>query len=382
MIDERLSCRDCGACVAICPTRSITMIDEGTGYRNPLINKNTCISCEKCSLVCQLKRKSIQYIQAKRKAFIYRESNILNSNSSSGGFCFKFAEAFISNGGVVYAASFVQVEGVVKHIRITNLEQLESIRGSKYTKSNQDDLFSFIKKDLDKGISVCYYGMPCEIIGLQLFLGKSYANLVTISIACGGSVSSDYFAIYVRELEKSYHGKLENINFRDKKNQNTGYLTSIVVNGKKHYVKKKEDSFIRFLSSRFVKPSCKLCNINQKESFSTAFVSDYHNQQYPHRTLVMFDSDDHLFNATLEILSKDDYIFVDLFSSQDAIQISCHGASEIIEESDYRHFFTSLKTSGTLKTFKRFIFASYPIRAKISYHMPKGIKKIIYGKKK
>lgn len=54
------SCKDeccgCTACFAICPRHAIVMVVDADGFEYPKIDKNKCISCNKCMKTCPMKR--------------------------------------------------------------------------------------------------------------------------------------------------------------------------------------------------------------------------------------------------------------------------------------------------------------------------------------
>ncbi len=47
-------CKQCGLCVAACPTKSISFGENmnSSGYKHTVINDETCIACGVCYLVC------------------------------------------------------------------------------------------------------------------------------------------------------------------------------------------------------------------------------------------------------------------------------------------------------------------------------------------
>lgn len=48
-------CCGCTACYAVCPTSSITMVEDEEGFLYPSINEKSCIRCQKCMTVCPIK---------------------------------------------------------------------------------------------------------------------------------------------------------------------------------------------------------------------------------------------------------------------------------------------------------------------------------------
>lgn len=54
---QKEDCCGCGACMFLCPRNAITMLSDGEGFLYPSINKEKCISCNKCIKVCSFQRK-------------------------------------------------------------------------------------------------------------------------------------------------------------------------------------------------------------------------------------------------------------------------------------------------------------------------------------
>ena len=48
------TCTGCSACVSICPTKSITMIEDKEGFLQPHIDAETCVNCHKCEKTCPI----------------------------------------------------------------------------------------------------------------------------------------------------------------------------------------------------------------------------------------------------------------------------------------------------------------------------------------
>ena len=173
------------------------------GYDYPVINTSKCINCNKCSSVCQIYKNHNRVVN-NQTMMVFSEEQSDHSDSSSGGFCYHFAKLFVENDGIVYSSFFDKVNRRISLGRYTktDLSSLDLIRGSKYAKTYLGNSFKLIRQDLDSGLNVCVIAMPCEIYGLTLFLGEKYSNLTTISLLCGGSVSSNYFSVYLKELSE------------------------------------------------------------------------------------------------------------------------------------------------------------------------------------
>ena len=76
-------------------------------------------------------------------------------NSSSGGIFTLLAEQMIDEGGIVIGAAFEGLD--VKHIAVSQKEDLSKLRGSKYVESTVD--YSLLKTNR----KILFSGTPCQI---------------------------------------------------------------------------------------------------------------------------------------------------------------------------------------------------------------------------
>lgn len=59
LYEHKKDCCSCTACYAICPTASISMVEDEEGFLYPQICESTCVCCQMCIKVCPIKiRKS------------------------------------------------------------------------------------------------------------------------------------------------------------------------------------------------------------------------------------------------------------------------------------------------------------------------------------
>lgn len=179
----------------------------------------------------------------------YYDNDEVRLNSSSGGIFSVIASKF----DVVYGVSLTEdcYEAIFKR----SVENVDSLRGSKYLQAKMGDTFKEVKKDLNEGKLVLFSGTGCQINGLKLLLGKDYDNLFCLDIICHGAPSPLLWKEYLKYQEKQY-GKISNVNFRSKENswQDFGMKENQV------YISKDEDSFMRmFLRDYCLRPSCYNC---------------------------------------------------------------------------------------------------------------------------
>lgn len=101
------------------------------------------------------------------------------------------------------------------HKFIHSKEELSELQGSKYVQSDTLDTYKEAEKYLKEGKEVLYTGCPCQIAGLNNYLGKAYDNLLTVDLVCHGVPSRKILEKFVIEKEAQY-GTIKNLKFRTK----------------------------------------------------------------------------------------------------------------------------------------------------------------------
>ncbi|MBE6797079.1 MAG: 4Fe-4S dicluster domain-containing protein [Ruminococcaceae bacterium] len=179
-------CYGCTACVSICPTKCIEMVDSGEGFLIPKLKSEAqCINCDLCNRVCPAVNIKEEKPQPQKGYIVQNTDEKIRKESTSGGAFSAIAAKTIKDGGVVYGAAYDQDYNVV-HVCIEDEKDLWKLRNSKYVQSELRDTFNTIKNQLEKGIKVCFSGTPCQVEGLSAFLKKDYENLISVDVVCHG----------------------------------------------------------------------------------------------------------------------------------------------------------------------------------------------------
>ena len=107
-------------------------------------------------------------------------------NSSSGGLFTELALPILLRGGYVFGAAF-DPNFVVKHQKISSVNDIDKLRGSKYVQSQIGSTLKEVKILVSENKKVLFVGTPCQIAGLKKFLNnESYPNLYMIDVVCHG----------------------------------------------------------------------------------------------------------------------------------------------------------------------------------------------------
>lgn len=274
-IQEKSKCCGCSACKNICPKNCISMVSDKEGFSYPKIDTLKCISCNLCEKVCPIINDST--ITDKRTAYAcYNNDETIRLQSSSGGIFTLLAEKILSQGGVVFGASFDENFNVV-HTKAETIAELSKFRGSKYVQSDINTTYKQAELFLKKGIKVLFSGTPCQINGLSNYLRKEYDNLLLVDFICHGTPSPLIWNNYVKNKEIDFQSRPEKIYFRHKNYGWKRFSLSFSFKNNTEYLKDlHEDTFMKgFLSDLYLRPSCYRCTARGEHRASDITLADF-----------------------------------------------------------------------------------------------------------
>lgn len=117
-------------------------------------------------------------------------------------------------------------------------------------------IFRKIRARLKEGTWVLFTGTPCQAEALRLYLDQEYDRLIIADLVCYGASSPQIWQKYIRWLERRYGGKIEEYDFRDKRNRDHGHTVSWKMEKKKRHIRCIRIPIIRCTSIiiRYVRP--------------------------------------------------------------------------------------------------------------------------------
>ncbi len=268
-------CVGCGSCVSVCPLNAIQLKYDEWGYYRAYVDENICVDCGKCSKVCPALKLPVNNNSTIPECyeFITNDENILQ-NSSSGGFFTVISKQILKKGGAVVGAAWTKNFGV-EHIIINDMCDLKKLQRSKYLQSYMGSIFRNIKKILESKQTVLFSGCPCQVAGLNAYLGKDYDNLLTIDLLCGNAPASGFFKKYLSEAFP------EGLNGYDFRSKIYGYNAETVTIEKKngeiiHLRGIKEDAYQRvYHNHTMCAPHCESCQYQKLPRYGDITIGDF-----------------------------------------------------------------------------------------------------------
>lgn len=272
------NCYGCRSCEQICPQKCIAFEDRGEGFLYPAVNVSICLNCGKCLMVCPAKNAVARSYPIAVYGFKnHNQRRIINS--ASGGASDVFANYIFSHGGIIFGVAYDE-RMLPINFACKSREDLNRIQSSKYVASDTKHSYSETKVFLDQGIEVLYFGTPCQIQGLLLFLQKKYSNLYTISIICHGTPSYKAFRLYLDALENTKKSHIVDFNFRCKHHcefdKDPYVFCASFENGKKYYKKSIYTAYgLDFFNAANFRESCYRCQFATPERVGDICIGDY-----------------------------------------------------------------------------------------------------------
>ena len=159
--------------------------------------------------------------------------------SASGGFATHLSKSFIENGGIVYGAQYENDFRSVCFKRVTDTDDIEGLRGSKYCQTRKyindnglkENLFLSVIGDLKAGVKVLFLGLGCDIAALYKNIERENidcSDLTCVELICDGVTDDRVLDDYIRWVENKYQSKVKDFTMRYKKEGWTPFYIRIL----------------------------------------------------------------------------------------------------------------------------------------------------------
>lgn len=254
-------CMGCGACIDICKHHAIMFSESENGFYVPHIDSKQCVECGLCSHICPIlnPNKIIRNDASRAKIFAgwSLEENI--RYSASGGIFYQVAKQFLSTPGSWIVGAVLQENTTVKHIIISDPNQLRLLQNSKYQQSDTSGIYRAVKQKLKTGDRVLFSGTPCQVAALyaqdkHLHDNK---NLYTMEVVCHG-VPSNYLA----QVAKKIYGADRIVAYRTKSKgwEKGNRIVYGIGNHVEEVPRYRKDFHVRaYLSLTWLRTACSKC---------------------------------------------------------------------------------------------------------------------------
>lgn len=263
-------CTSCGACINICPRKCISLQNDQYGAPYAYIDGKLCIHCKKCVNVCPVNNNPI-FREPLACFAAWDKNEKKRKSSSSGGIAGAIAEKAISNGTVIYGATFKNHKFII--CKATDVQSAESYRGSKYVQCMTEETYADVKSNLNEGKQVIYFGTPCQIAGVKNYVGNLDDNLITVDLVCHGTPPASYLESYLKSVLGITFNECNRITFRN----DNKWLLNIYAEDKLIYSKGHQlDYYYKsFLAGVIYRKNCYQCPYARRERISDLTLGDF-----------------------------------------------------------------------------------------------------------
>lgn len=275
-ICHHLDCTGCAACGSACPVDAIAMMADRLGHMYPRVDRQKCIDCGLCAKICPANHPP-QLLQPLHAYAVTSADAEDYATSASGGAASVLARHIVKQGGAVYGCAQYSVADI-RHIRVTDVECLDALKGSKYVQSRTEGIYRQVKKDLQKGMPVLFTGTPCQVAGLKGYLRKDWPTLFTMDLVCHGVPPQKLLREDVVTVTDIHLEELT-ISFREKTRVGVRYLFALRQKDTLHAVRRvrflKDAYLTAFMAGLTFRESCHRCPYAESRRAADITVADF-----------------------------------------------------------------------------------------------------------
>lgn len=266
---DRFICTECMSCQSICPKDAISVValQDQAGIQL-VVDECLCNGCGLCKSSCPLQTACSANASVATLAAWSTDPND-QEKSSSGGVATALSRKIVRSGGVVYGSAVIEKRNGM--CRVTDLDSLELLRGSKYVQSDTGNTYVNCKKDLMSGKKVLFISTPCKVAGLRAYLKKDFENLVTVDLICHGVAPQEYLVKHIDESIKQ--GTWTSYSFRGKNN----FMLTVYRDDEEVYKRRssRDEYFCAYLESMIFIDACYSCRFAKQERVGDLTLGDF-----------------------------------------------------------------------------------------------------------
>lgn len=135
---------------------------------------------------------------------------------TSGGIATALSRKMIQQGGLVAGVSYTPDFYNARYELAANESDLERFKGSKYFEVQKGTIYRDVKAQLEQGVQVLFFGLPCAVAALKGCLGYEYPQLLTVALICHGPTYRQAHQQYLQHLEQQFGSKITDFSVRRK----------------------------------------------------------------------------------------------------------------------------------------------------------------------
>lgn len=291
MIDsiKQIDCTGCKMCEDVCPVDAISYETDREGFWYPKVDYSKCIECQKCVKSCP--SLSEHRNPEAREAEVYAAwalDDRIRLKSTSGGIFYILAQQMIDQGGMIAACKYTVDFKSAYHDIGETTGDLEAFKGSKYFQSDTEGIYKKIKEQLKAGRKVLFCGTPCQVAGLNRYVGTNNPDLITVDFICRGINSPMVYRKYIEDCERHHKSVVKKVHLKNKNKGWTRLGTYMEFqNGRTYYRDRINDPWVNgyVRGDLFMRPCCSECKYKERIRVADISIGDFWGLQNTHDNL-------------------------------------------------------------------------------------------------
>ncbi len=281
MIDtiKQMDCSGCKMCKDVCPKDAISYWTDREGFWYPKVDYDKCIKCGKCIKTCPSLSDCHNPVAGEPAVYAaWALDDSVRLKSTSGGIFYILAEEMLKENGLIAACKYTDDYKAAYHTIGDTIEDLEAFKGSKYFQSDTEGIYRRVLEQLRTGKKVLFCGAPCQVAGLNRYVGVNNPNLITVDFICRGINSPMVFKKYVDECEKHHGSPVKKVHLKNKNKGWTRLGTYMEFqNGKEYYRNRITDPWVNgyIRGDLFMRPCCAECKYKERIRVADISIGDF-----------------------------------------------------------------------------------------------------------